>query len=582
MNKTPIIFTIRSHDQGGFFNYNTNKNSKEAEYYKTIKKQILKYGIEYIDIEFRNENICFIQNFYKATKEYNTSVILSNHYLESSIKNDLAQIKKSVFTMSLLYSDVLKLITNFDSFSLNKKEFLELKLFMDNLIKKPLIFFQLGEAEGKLTRLANSFFLPVYDSNLALPTGKGQLSLEEIEVLRRSFLYKEDFAFRHKKRFDYKVIGTSVAFSPSPRIYQECVEFLESKGKLESDFNVEFGFQNINYEEFLTNNFNENSNKSSTSSANITSNFSGKKLNMDSDKNLDLKIKFEENTKELEVNNNNKASFEASEFYSLLFNNNKLLFASITIPFKTLLIDLHSGAESRFKDFYSNKKNKTISDAISYSSRCEAKNKLIFSEETLKMNSVNCIKKVNNDRIMCFNTDWIGNYEIIVELLQKINKDLSAVKILVLGAGGASNAILFSLQQFNFLNKNIFIENRSRPKALLLAKKFNLNLFNNKLNEKKKIKFDIVISTIPKDCEVHILEALLDNVCERTVLVDLAYTKPGSGLITNFKKVLGCKSDKYVDGILFLFKQAYYSFELFYAKICPRGMLQEVFLNLQK
>ena len=56
---------------------------------------------------------------------------------------------------------------------------------------------------------------------------------------------------------------------------------------------------------------------------------------------------------------------------------------------------------------------------------------------------------------MCFNTDWIGNYEIIVELLQKINKNLSEIKILVLGAGGAANAVIFSLKQLNFLDEKV-------------------------------------------------------------------------------------------------------------------------------
>ncbi len=525
LNKTPILFTVRSNDQGGL--YNSKLYLKE---YNSINTNILKYGIEYIDLEFRKENINFIEQFYQKTKEFNTSVILSNHFVEKENKNNLNFMKKSVFTMSLLNCDIIKIISNFDNFSANKKEFLEINLFIKGLIKKPTIFFQMGEADGKMTRLQNNYFLPVYNENLSLPTGKGQLNLDEITKLR--ILFDQD----KQKILEYKVIGTNVTYSPSPKIYESCIKNLKINKKFETDFLVDFSFQNINFDDYL------------------------KKINSEN-----------QNKKIIE-----KSIFEPSEFYNVIFSE-KLIFASITIPFKILLIDL----------FYDRNKitNKIlINDSENKSLETINRNKLQFSEESLIMNSVNCIKKVNKNNIVCYNTDWIGNYEIIVELLGKLNKDLCDIKILVLGAGGAANAIIFSLKQFKFSNENIYIANRTEEKAISLARKFNVNIFFEKKKEdllERKIIYDIVISTVPKDCELIFLYSIIDFVNENTFLLDLAYTRPNLNLTTNFKNILGAKSNNYLDGILFLLKQAYFSFELFYSKICPRSQINHEFLLKQ-
>jgi len=525
-NKVPIIFTIRSVNQGGFFKLNLKE-------YNLLIKNMLKYGLEYIDLEFHQENIKFIDEFYQRTKEFNTSVILSNHFIEDSIKNDINYIKKTVYTMSLLNCDIQKIITNFDNFSLYKKEFLELKSIIDDTIKKPLIFFQLGDHDGKMTRFYNTYFLPVFNEKLALPTGKGQLSLDKINTIKK--IMNEEI---QKQIFDYKVIGTNVSFSPSPKIYEICLIDQTNKRKMNTDFDINFGFYNINYEDFK------------------------KKLNEANNENEKINngIPYRSN---LEIKENDKSFYESREFYNII-SNNKLLFASITIPFKTKLVELLTRKD---------KINRTFNERYA--------NKICYSEETVQMNSVNCIKKVNIDKIMCYNTDWIGSYEIIVDLLQKLNKDLSEIKLLVLGSGGAANAILFSLIQFNFCKENIFIFNRTQDKAIILAKNFNINIWSYQGIKDEKLIFDIIISTVPSDCDTKILESLTNNVNENTILVDLAYVKPGSDSITNFKKHLGIKSKNYIDGILFLLKQAYYSFEIFYAKICPRIILQENFLFIK-
>ena len=406
--------------------------------------------------------------------------------------------------MSLLNCDIIKIITNFDDFTIYKNEFLEVKILIDEIIKKPLIFFQLGDGEGKKTRLLNTFFLPVFNENLAKPTGKGQLSLNELKKITE-FLYTE------KKTFEYNVLGSSVNFSPSPKIYENCMKFYNDTINIENIFEINFNFKNINAEN------NENYLISE------------------------------------------KEYFEKIEFYKILFSK-KLLFASITIPFKTYLIE-----EDKFLS-----NDKILNNKYD-------KNNLFFSQESIEMQSINCIKKVNENKILCYNTDWIGNYELFVEIFEKLNKNISEIKILVLGAGGAANAIIFSLTQFNFSLENIYVHNRTLNNAKIIAEKFSINLFTENLKEKSN--YDIIISTIPRNCETMILEDVIDFVGENSIFLDLAYTKPGTNDFTNFKKLLGLKTKNYINGIVFLLKQAYYSFELFYSRMCPRKYLKKIFLE---
>ena len=104
-------------------------------------------------------------------------------------------------------------------------------------------------------------------------------------------------------------------------------------------------------------------------------------------------------------------------------------------------------------------------------------------------NSVNTIFLDNKNEIVGENTDVFG---LQAAYFKEIN-DLSKKKALVIGAGGVSSSIIFSLQKSNI--KNISIINRTHEKSILLKKKFkSLNILDWKFLKQEITKFDIIIN----------------------------------------------------------------------------------------
>jgi shikimate dehydrogenase len=104
-------------------------------------------------------------------------------------------------------------------------------------------------------------------------------------------------------------------------------------------------------------------------------------------------------------------------------------------------------------------------------------------------NSVNTILLNNSNTIVGENTDVFGlQAAYLKEIIETENK-----KVLVIGAGGVSPSVIFSLQKSNF--KNISIINRTKDKSLFLKKKFNLSNILDWDKLKDEIpKFDIIIN----------------------------------------------------------------------------------------
>jgi len=105
--------------------------------------------------------------------------------------------------------------------------------------------------------------------------------------------------------------------------------------------------------------------------------------------------------------------------------------------------------------------------------------------------SVNTIYMDQDNKIVGDNTDVYG---VQAGYLKKIlDKNLSNIKILVLGAGGVSPSIIYALKKSSI--KNIYITNRTQDKSLFLQKQFKdikvlkWDEFKNNLNE-----FDIIIN----------------------------------------------------------------------------------------
>jgi pentafunctional AROM polypeptide len=225
------------------------------------------------------------------------------------------------------------------------------------------------------------------------------------------------------------------------------------------------------------------------------------------------------------------------EFFKTLHHIDTIL-ASITMPFKNLL----------------------------FINLC---NSYIISEEAKVMQAINTVKKIN-DKLYCFNTDWIGNYEILIDIIAFVNIPLSDINVLVLGAGGAADAILFSLSELNIPKTSITVLNRTKEKSQRLASKYSIQ------TELNDLKAHIVISTIPSLCEPEFFDIILDHIDDGTYCVDLAYSIDESSILeTTFRKVTSLITNNYISGIEFLLRQAFYSFEIFSGHVCPRSYVRE-------
>ena len=104
-------------------------------------------------------------------------------------------------------------------------------------------------------------------------------------------------------------------------------------------------------------------------------------------------------------------------------------------------------------------------------------------------NSVNTIYLDNTNTVVGENTDVYGlQAAYLKEIVSENNK-----KALVIGAGGVSPSVIFSLKKSNI--QNISIVNRTHDKSIFLKKKFSfLNIINWKSLKEEISNFDIIIN----------------------------------------------------------------------------------------
>ena len=104
-------------------------------------------------------------------------------------------------------------------------------------------------------------------------------------------------------------------------------------------------------------------------------------------------------------------------------------------------------------------------------------------------NSVNTIFLDENNDLVGENTDVFGIQAAYLKQIENIEER----KTLIIGAGGVSPSVIFSLQKSKV--KNISIINRTHDKSLFLKRKFNfVNVLNWKEIENEVKNFDIIIN----------------------------------------------------------------------------------------
>jgi len=175
-------------------------------------------------------------------------------------------------------------------------------------------------------------------------------------------------------------------------------------------------------------------------------------------------------------------------------------------------------------------------------------------------NSVNTIFLDDTNTLVGENTDVFGlQAAYLKEIVNAENK-----KALIIGAGGVSSSVIFSLQKSKI--KNIAIVNRTHEKSIFLKKKFNfLNILEWNSLRQEIGKFDIIINATSlglkngKDFEFN-----FEDVQDNLIYIDTIYNP----LETKTLKFLKEKEIKTFNGLDMFIYQGQKSFYL-WNKINP-------------
>ena len=209
------------------------------------------------------------------------------------------------------------------------------------------------------------------------------------------------------------------------------------------------------------------------------------------------------------------------------------------------------------KFFYNYKRDK---DFIGFNITIPYKEKFIdfcdkVSLRAKKIGSVNLIYKKKN-MIYGDNTDVIGFGKIFNLLNIKNTKT-----VLLIGAGGASRAILFFLNKKNIENIDIFATSFRRRSGL--SKNFKFKNFTNKTTLLKK-KYDLIInaSNAGMSHGNKINRNILRLVKKTEGVIDIVYNPLETDLLKEAKK----HNIKSIGGLIMLVEQAKPSFEIWSKK----------------
>ncbi|NBI06674.1 shikimate dehydrogenase [Senegalia massiliensis] len=168
-----------------------------------------------------------------------------------------------------------------------------------------------------------------------------------------------------------------------------------------------------------------------------------------------------------------------------------------------------------------------------------------------KIGAINTVKNING-KLIGFNTDGLG----FMKSLKDRHIQLKNKNILIIGAGGASRAISFTIANESI--KSLTIVNRNKKRALSLIKDIKSKYKNLDLSflEKQDIKdnYDIIINTTSVGMYPNEKEKPLDTslFSDKTIIYDIIY-KPKETLFLKQAKEEGKTT---INGLDMLVNQA--------------------------
>ncbi|MFN3567396.1 MAG: shikimate dehydrogenase [Caldimicrobium sp.] len=187
----------------------------------------------------------------------------------------------------------------------------------------------------------------------------------------------------------------------------------------------------------------------------------------------------------------------------------------------------------------------------------------------LEIGAVNTVIN-EGGKLKGYNTDWIG----VLKAFEERNINLKDKKIVLIGAGGASRAIIYALLKAHA--KEIFVYNRTYEKALDLANYFGVKA--KPWDEIYEASGDIIIQATSvglKSWDSPISEDVLKRF---SVAMDIVYLP----LKTKFLKL----AEKYaitIDGLRMLLHQGVAQFKLFTGKDPPVKLMEKaLYEEIQK
>ena len=178
-----------------------------------------------------------------------------------------------------------------------------------------------------------------------------------------------------------------------------------------------------------------------------------------------------------------------------------------------------------------------------------------LSSEAKKTNSVNTIC-TEDDKIIGHNTDIVG-FELA---LRYINYEVKRKRALIIGAGGVSPSIIYTLKKMGC--EKIYLTNRTFEKAEKIKETFN-DIIVQKWGDIPE--FDIVINATSVGLKNENFDLDLNKFGNNKFFYDVIYN-PSE---TNFLKVAKLNGNKTENGRMMFIYQAHQSFAL-WNKVLPK------------
>lgn len=188
---------------------------------------------------------------------------------------------------------------------------------------------------------------------------------------------------------------------------------------------------------------------------------------------------------------------------------------------------------------------------------------------TNKVGACNTVVRAQDGKLYGFNTDTAG----IVRPLERRLNTLEGARILVIGAGGAARAAVFSLKERGC---EVYIMNRSLAPAQKLAHQARARII--KRPDLKKLAFDVIINATPAGMGNSRETPLQDKEINARFVFDMIYDPPE----TRFLKLAKERGAQIIPGIEMFVHQAARQFEIWTGKPAPWDEMLRVVLLAQQ